>query len=188
MADVSHTITTRGDLARRLREHAGKKLAREVLPDVARDAAERANAIFARDYRTVARRAVGEVRLVGVTGAGHGSIEAEIIGNELPAKLRVWSDVPHVVILNHGAKPHEITPVNARFLQFGASYFAPNIRLTKAALASTPRGTAKRFRRSSADFSRPGKIVRTDHVNHPGVKPGRFFERAVRQALENAFR
>ena len=175
MADVSHTITARGDLARRLREHAGKKLAREVLPSVAEDAARRSNAIFARDYRTV-------------TGAGHGSIEAEIIGNELPAKLRVWSDVPHVVILNHGAKPHEITPVNARFLQFGASYFAPNIRLTKAALASTPRGTAKRFRRSSADFSRPGKIVRTDHVNHPGVKPGRFFERAVRQALENAFR
>ena len=59
MADVSHTITARGDLARRLREHAGKKLAREVLPDVARDAAERGNAIFARDYRTV-------------TGAGHG--------------------------------------------------------------------------------------------------------------------
>ena len=26
MADVSHTITARGDLARRLREHAGKKL------------------------------------------------------------------------------------------------------------------------------------------------------------------
>ena len=81
---------------------------------LARDAAERGNAIFARDYRTV-------------TGAGHGSIEAEIIGNELPVKLRVWSDVPHVVILNHGAKPHEITPVNARFLQFGASYFAPDI-------------------------------------------------------------
>ena len=175
MADVSHTITARGDLARRLREHAGKKLAREVLPSVAEDAARRSNAIFARDYRTV-------------TGAGHGSIEAEIIGNELPVKLRVWSDVPHVVILNHGAKPHEITPVNARFLQFGASYFAPEMRAIRAAGRSAPRGTAKRFRRSWADFSRPGKIVRTDHVDHPGVLPGRFFERAVRQALYNAFR
>lgn len=175
MAVVSHTISARGDLAARLRAHAGKKLAREVLPSVAEDAARRSNAIFDRDY--------------GSTGAGgHGSIYAYLDGDDLPARLHVGSNVPHVVILNHGAKAHIITPVNARFLQFDASYWAPNIRLTKAALASTPKGTGKRFRRSSADFSRPGKIVRTDHVNHPGVKPGRFFERATRQALENAFR
>ena len=46
----------------------------------------------------------------------------------------------------------------------------PDLQLGAKASELTPNGTGKRFRRSSPDFTRPGKIVRTDHVNHPGVK------------------
>ena len=178
MAAVVRSVTMRSDLARRIEAHAAGKVS-DVLAEVAVDAERTANEIFARDYQSR-------------SGEGAGSIRAKVVGNDFPVQLVIGSNVDHVDILNAGARPHVITANKANnakgLLQFQATSFAPNIRLTKAAASTTPRGTGKRFRRSSADFSRPGKIVRTDHVNHPGVKPGRFFERAVRQALENAFR
>lgn len=171
---VVRSITSRSGLARRVADFAGEQVL-AVLGDVADDAAERANAIFARDYQSR-------------SGAGAGSIEASVEGGpDFPVQIVIGSPVDHVNILNAGARPHLIAANNPKgLLQFGATSFAPNITLTKAARQSTPRGTGKRFRRSRADFG-INKIVRTPTVDHPGVKPGQFYERAVRQALNNAF-
>ena len=166
----------RSDLARRIEAHAAGKVS-DVLAEVAVDAERTANEIFARDYQSR-------------SGEGAGSIRAKVVGNDFPVQLVIGSNVDHVDILNAGARPHVITANKANnakgLLQFQATSFAPNIRLTKAAASTTPRGTGKRFRRSSADLG-INKIVRTPSVNHPGVKPGKFYERAARQALSRAF-
>lgn len=167
------SVTMHSDLARRIEEHAGRQV-REVMDEVAADTEDTANAIFARDYASR-------------SGAGRGSIRAEVVGDRFPVKLVVGSDVEHVNILNAGARPHVIVADNPKgLLQFEATSFAPNIRLTKAAASTTPRGTGKRFRRGGADLG-INKIVRVPSVNHPGVKPGKFYERAARQALSRAF-
>lgn len=167
-------VTARSGLAAKIKA-AGDAKGREFVQGIADDAARRANATFARDYETR-------------TGAGAGSIVARVEGASFPVTLVLSSPVDHVGILNAGAPPHGIDPVNARLLQFPAtSSGLSGVGVSKAALSAPSKGTAKRFRRSKADFG-INKIVRTPHVDHPGVKPGRFMERALEAALRAALK
>jgi hypothetical protein len=169
MAVVSRTLTTRSSLAAKLEGAAEKKVGATVR-EIATDAEARANATIARDYQER-------------TGASKGSITAQVSGNEFPVKITMSSSVDHVNILNAGAKPHVITPKNAKFLQFQATL--TGLPQRSAPKAFQPRGQAKRFQSGRPDLG-INKIVRTDRVNHPGIKPGRFMERALEAAFRNA--
>lgn len=170
---ITRTITLRSDLGRQI-QAAGERKVRAIAEQIVDDAARRANATFARDYETK-------------SGAGAGSIYGRVEGSAFPITLVLTSDVEHVKILNAGSPPHIITPVNARFLQFQASVTGLSGTLSQASTNAPRRGTAKRFRRSGTDFG-INKIVRTDRVQHPGVAPGRFMERALETAVRNALR
>lgn len=173
---ITRTVTLRSALGQQIRA-AGERKVRALAEEIVEDAADRANASFAREY---------EQR----TGAGSGSIYGRVEGSSFPITLVLTSDVEHVKILNAGARPHIITPNTAKYLQFQAStgsLSGVGLGVSKKAAAAPRKGTAKRFRGSSANFG-VNKIVRTDLVNHPGVLPGKFMERALEAAVRNALR
>lgn len=166
---VTRTVSTSSGFARKL-EGAAESKVRGVVEDIAADAEDRANASYAREYQQR-------------TGEGLGSIYAEVIGSRFPVQITLDSTVDHVGILNAGSPPHEITPRNAKFLQFQATLTGlPQRGKPKS---SQPRGQAKRFQGGRPDFG-INKIVRTDKVNHPGFKPGKFMQRALETAIRNA--
>ncbi len=166
---VTRTISTSSSFARKL-EGAAEKKVRGIVEDIAADAEVRANASYARDYQQR-------------TGEGLGSIRAAVVGSGFPVQITLDSTVEHVSILNAGSPPHEITPKNAKFLQFQAT--VTGLPQRGKAKPFQPRGQAKRFQGGRPDLG-INKIVRTDKVNHPGFKPGKFMQRALEAAVRNA--
>lgn len=167
--EVSRTLTTRSSLGAKI-DAAAKRKVRAKLDAIADDAAVRSSRLFRAEYEQQ-------------SGVGANSFRGRVEGRSLPARVIVETTEPHVSILNRGAPPHEITASRAPLLVFEVK--APTFtKAPRKNLSAARHGGGKRFVRS--DAAGTGQIIRTPSVKHPGVKPGRFMERAVRQAFRAA--
>lgn len=167
--EVTRTLTVQSNLGRKI-DAAGKRKVRKSLNAIADDAAIRASKLFRAEYNQT-------------SGAGANSFRGRVEGNSIPARVILETTEPHVAILNNGAPPHEIHAKDKPLLVFEAK--GPTFtRAPRKNLSAARHGGGKRFARD--DSAGVGAIVRTPSVKHPGVKPGRFMQRAVRQAFRAA--